>query len=172
MSFVVTWYGDDLVAEACKTYCVRPAGRCLGMSSTSYELAQGLHRATVTRDLAAGPDRFNGRSRYNSLSPSWRPSGCVAAGEVPTAMVLKGPVQLRDSFSLRTLLSTLLCSPCRMVAAVLYTHTQPPATYSGRRRSASERVEFRPFTRATVRACCLRKSSYYACCCRSRARSQ
>ena len=93
-----------------------------------------------------------------------------AAGEGPTATILKGPVQLRDSFSLRTLLSTPLCSPCRMVAAVLYTHTQPPAMYLGRRRSASERVEFRPFTRATVRACCSRTSSY--ACCRSRARSQ
>ena len=83
----------------------------------------------MTRGLAAGPDRFDGRSRYNGLSPSGRSSGWVAAGEGPTATILKGPVQLRDSFSLRTLLSTPLCSPCRMVAAVLYTHTQPPATY-------------------------------------------
>ena len=35
MSSEVTWYGGDLVAKACKTYCVRPAGRCLGMSSAS-----------------------------------------------------------------------------------------------------------------------------------------
>ena len=41
----------------------------------------------------------------------------------------------------------------------------------GRRRRASERVELRPFTRATVRACCSRTSSY-ARCWRSRARSQ
>ena len=32
-SSVVTWYGGDLVAKACKKYCVRPAGRCLGMYS-------------------------------------------------------------------------------------------------------------------------------------------
>ena len=33
ISSVVTWYGGDLVAKACKTYWLRPAGRCLGMSS-------------------------------------------------------------------------------------------------------------------------------------------
>ena len=63
----------------------------------------------MTSGLAAGPDKFDGRSRYNSWSPSGRPSGCVAAGEGPTATILKGPVQLRDSFSLITLLSTPLC---------------------------------------------------------------
>ena len=47
-SSVVTSYGGDLVAKACRTYCVRPAGRCRGMSSASYGLAQGLQRATVT----------------------------------------------------------------------------------------------------------------------------
>ena len=57
---VVTWYGGDLVAKACKTYCIRPAGRCRGMSLASYGLAQGLQRATVTRGLAAGPERFEG----------------------------------------------------------------------------------------------------------------
>ena len=108
----------------------------------------------MTRGLAAGPDRFDGRSRYNSLSPSGRPSGWLAAGEGPTATILKRPVQLRDSFSLRTLLSAPLRSPYRLATAVLPTHTQPPATYLGRRISASERVEFLPFTRATVRACC------------------
>ena len=47
----------------------------------------------------------------------------------------------------------------------------PPAAYWGRRRRTSERAELRPFTRATVRACCSRISSY-ARCWRSRARSQ
>ena len=42
--------------------------------------------------LAAGRDRFEERSRYNSLSPSGRPSGWLAAGEGPTAMVLNGAV--------------------------------------------------------------------------------
>ena len=59
---------------------------------SSYGLARGFQRATVTRGLAAGPDRFKGRSRYNSLSPSGCPSGWLAAREGPTAMVLKGPV--------------------------------------------------------------------------------
>ena len=53
-----------MVAKACKIYCVRPAGRCRGISSASYGLAQGLQRATVTRGLAAGPERLEGRSRY------------------------------------------------------------------------------------------------------------
>ena len=47
--------------------------------------------------------QFERRSRYNSLSPSGHPSGWLAAGEGPTATILKRSVQLsRDSFSLRT----------------------------------------------------------------------
>ena len=141
------------------------------MSSASYGLAQGLQRATVTQGLAAGPERLEGRSRYNSLSPRGRPSGVSAAGAGPTAIILKGPVQFSESFSLRILLSAPFRSPWRIVAAVLYTQTHPPADYWGRRRRASERAEFRPLTRATVRACCSRTSSY-ARCWRSRARSQ
>ena len=158
-SSVVTWYGGDLVAKEYKTYCVRQAGRCRGMSSASYGLAQNLQRTTVTRGLAAGPDMFEGRSRYSNLSPRGRPSGWLCAGKEPTVMILKGPVQLRESFSLRTLSSAPLRSPCRVVAAVLYSHTQPPATYLGRPRGTSERVELRPLMRATVRACCSRTSS-------------
>ena len=89
------------------------------MSSASYGLAQGLQRATLTRGLAAGPERLKGRSRYNSLSPSGRPSGVSAAEEGPAASILKGPVQFSESFSLRTLLSALFRNPWRMVAAVL-----------------------------------------------------
>ena len=89
------------------------------MSSASYGLAQGLQRATVTRGLAAGPERFEGRSRYSSLSPNGRPSGVSAAEEGPTASVLKGPVQFSESFSLRTLLSALFRNLWRIVAAVL-----------------------------------------------------
>ena len=66
------------------------------MSSVSYELAQGLQRATVTRGLAAGPERFEGRSKYSSLSPNGRPSGVSAAGEGPAASILKGPVQFSE----------------------------------------------------------------------------
>ena len=68
------------------------------MSSASYGLAQGLQRARVTRGLAAGPGRFEGRSTYNSLSPSGRPSGVSAAEEGPTAIILEGPVQFSESF--------------------------------------------------------------------------
>ena len=89
------------------------------MSSASYGLAQGLQRTTVTRGLAAGPERFEGRSRYHSLSSRGRPSGVSVAGEGPAAIILKGPVQLRESFSLRTLLSVSFRSPRRIVAAVL-----------------------------------------------------
>ena len=81
------------------------------MSSASYGSAQGLQRTTVTRGLAAGPKRFEGRSRYSRLSPSGRPSGVSAAEERPTAIILKGPVQFSESFSLRTLLSAPFLKP-------------------------------------------------------------
>ena len=89
------------------------------MLSASYGLAQRLQRATVTRGLAAGPERFVGRSRYRSLSPSGRPSGVSAAEEGPTAIFLKGPVQFSESYSLRTLLSAPFRKPWQIVAVVL-----------------------------------------------------
>ena len=89
------------------------------MSSASYGLAQGLQRATVTRGLAGGPERFEGRSRYSSLSPSGRPSGVSAAEEGPTAVILKDLVQLSESFSLMTLWSASFRKPWRIVASVL-----------------------------------------------------
>ena len=79
------------------------------MSSALYGLAQGL---------AAGPERFEGRSRYSSLSPSGCPSGVSAAEEGLTVIILKGPVQFNESFSLRTLLSAPFRNPWRIVAAV------------------------------------------------------
>ena len=115
----MTWYGGDLVAKACRTYCVRPAGRCRGISSASYGLVQGLQRATVTRGLAEGPERFEGRSRYSSVSPSGRPSGVSAAEEEPTAIILKGPVQFSESLSSSTLLLAPLSNPWWIVAVVL-----------------------------------------------------
>ena len=89
------------------------------MSSASYRLAQGLQRATVTRGLAAGPERFEERSRYSSLSSSGRPSGVSAAEEGPTAVILKSPVQFSESFSLRTLLSAPFRKRWQVVAEVL-----------------------------------------------------
>ena len=53
-----------------------------------YGLEQGFQYAAVTRGLAPEPDRFEGGSRYNSLSPSGRQSGWLAAGEGPTAIIL------------------------------------------------------------------------------------
>ena len=55
----------------------------------------------MTRGLAAEPERFDGRSRYNSFSPSGHPSGWLAAGEGPTATMLKGSVQLKESLFLK-----------------------------------------------------------------------
>ena len=55
--------------------------------------------------------------------------------------ILKGPVQLSDSFSWRTLASVPDLAPWRMVAAVLYIHTQPPTVYIGRCLSGSESAE-------------------------------
>ena len=100
MSSVVTWYEGDLVVKTCKTFWVTPPGTCRGLSSAPKGLAQDLQRATVTRGLAAGPDRFDGRSRYNSLSPSECPSSWLATGEEPTATILKEHVQLKEIFSL------------------------------------------------------------------------
>ena len=81
----------------------------------------GTRFATCYSDagFAAGPERFEGRPRYNSLSSRGRPSGVSVAGEEPTAIILKGPVQLSESFSLRTLLSVSFRNPWRIVAAVL-----------------------------------------------------
>ena len=60
-----------------------------------------------------------GRSRYSNLAARGRPSEVESEGEGPTAKILKGPVQLSDSFSLRTLASVPDLAPWRMVAAVL-----------------------------------------------------
>ena len=60
------------------------------MSSASYGLAQGLQRATVTRGLAAGPERLEGRSRYSSLSPNGRPSGVIGGGGRASSKYLEG----------------------------------------------------------------------------------
>ena len=81
----------------------------------------GARFATCHNDagLAAGPERLEGRSRYSSLSPTGRPSGVSAAGEGPAASILKGPVQISETFSLRTLLSALFHNHWRIVAAVL-----------------------------------------------------
>ena len=85
------------------------------MSSASYGLARGVQLATVTRSLAAGPERFEGRSRYSNLSPSGHPSGVSAAEKGSTAIILKGPVQFSESFSLTTLLPTPFRKPWRIV---------------------------------------------------------
>ena len=53
----------------------------------------------MAQGLAAGPDRFDGNQGIIACLPSdW-----LAAREGQTATILKGPVQLRESFSLRTL---------------------------------------------------------------------
>ena len=61
---------------------------------------------------------------------------------------------MSESLALRTLPSVSGFAPWRMVAAVLYTHAQPPTANLGTGRSASERAGLRWFTRATVRAWC------------------
>lgn len=73
-------------------YCVRPAERCCDISSASLGLAQGLKRATVTRGVAAGPHRIDGRSMYNSLSSSRQPSGVSVAKQGTPTKIFKGPV--------------------------------------------------------------------------------
>ena len=82
-------------------------------------LVQGLHRATETRQWASGPGMSLGRSKYSNLARRGRLFGMESEGEGPTAKILKGPVHLSDSFSLRTLASVSYLAPQRMVAAVL-----------------------------------------------------
>ena len=96
-------------------------GARAGCCCRSRYMARGPSSVAVAAQwgLAAGPERFKGRSRYNSLSPRRRPSGVSAAGAGPTAMILKGPVQFSESFSLGTLLSAPFRSPWRIVAALL-----------------------------------------------------
>ena len=112
-----------------------------------------MQRATVMRGLAAGPDRFEGRSRYNSLSPRGRPSGLVVRRGGANSDDFEGACPTERKFLLEGLLSAPFRSPCRTVAAVLYTHTQSLAAYLGPRRNTCESVELRPFMRATVWAC-------------------
>ena len=88
----------------------------------SWGLEQGLYRAAETRQCASGPGMSLGRSRYSNLAARERPSGVESEDEGPTAKILKGPVQLSNSFfffSLRTLASVPVLPPWRMVTAVL-----------------------------------------------------
>ena len=52
---MVTWYGGDLVAKACRTYYVRPAGGCRGVVSI---VRVGARLATCDSDA-----RFGSRGR-------------------------------------------------------------------------------------------------------------
>ena len=54
-----------------------------------------------------------------------------------------------ENLALRTLTFVSVFAPWRMVAAVLYTHTQPPTANLGTAHSASERAESRRSTRET-----------------------
>ena len=85
----------------------------------SWGVVQDLHWATETPQGASRLGMSLGSSRYSNLAANERPSGVESEGEGPTATILEGPVQLIDSFSLRTLASVPDLAPCRMVAAVL-----------------------------------------------------
>ena len=67
---------------------------------------------------------------------------------------------MSESLILGILASVSVFAPWKMVAAVLYTHAQPPTENLGTGRSASERAEFRCSTGDTVRAWCLRTIFY------------
>ena len=57
--------------------------------------------------------------------------GVSEAGAGPTARVLKGPIQLRESFALSKAVSVSFLAPWRMVAGKLWTHVQPCTVYGG-----------------------------------------
>ena len=69
-SSVVTWYGGELSVQD----VLGEAGREM---SGHVVVWVGARFSACYSDsgLAAGPDRFEGRSRYISLSPSGCPSG-------------------------------------------------------------------------------------------------
>ena len=124
------------------------------MSSASYGLAQGLQRATVTRGLAAGPERLEGRSRCSSLSPNGRPSGISAAGEGPAANILHGPVQFSESFSFEDfIVSTFPQSLTDSGGGIVDPHPSASRVFGVTEKSIGE-GGVRPLTRAMVRACC------------------
>ena len=60
-----------------------------------------------------------GKSKCSNVATRGRPSVVESKGEGSTAIILNGPVQLSDSFSLRTLASVADLTPWPMVAAVL-----------------------------------------------------
>ena len=59
-----------------------------------------MQRATATRGLAAGPDGFDERSRYNSLSTRGRSSGWLCAEEGPTNDDFEGACPVERKFLL------------------------------------------------------------------------
>lgn len=73
---------------------------------------------TVMRGVTAGLVKPEGRSRNNCSSPSDRPSGAPATDADPTVRISKGPIQIKDIFSLSNL-SMLSGNPWRIVVAVL-----------------------------------------------------
>lgn len=79
-------------------------------------------------------------------------SGDLEACIAPTARVFNGPVTLGVSLALRTLSSICIRAPCRVVTALLYTHTQSPALKVSSWSRASLRAEFRPSNPVTVKA--------------------
>ena len=122
------WYGGDFLEKLLSTYCVNPAGKYFGMSPWSWGLVEGLQRCTETRRRASAPGMSELRSKYRSLVPSGEPSRVSAWVLGPIARTLLGPFQVSESLALRTLASVSVFAPWRVVATVLYTHTQRPKT--------------------------------------------
>ena len=82
-----------------------------------------------------------GKVQVKKVAARGQPSGVESEGEEPTSKILNGPVQLSNTFILWTMASVPDLAPWRMVAAVLYIHTQPPTVYIGRCLSGSESAE-------------------------------
>ena len=90
-------------------------------------MGDGAGFAAGYRDPAVGVRvrHVVGKVQESNLAARGRPSGVESERERPTAKILKGPVQLSDSFSLKTFVSVPDLAPRRMVATVLWIHTQP-----------------------------------------------
>ena len=111
MTSRVKWKGGDLGEKELSTYLVRSAGRWFGMSwmtSGFGMVCSGERRREVWSRVRAC--RTGGRVTA-ACHEGGRPSGTAEAGAGPTARILKGPIQLKDSLVLRTMASMPFLAP-------------------------------------------------------------
>ena len=88
------------------------------MSSASYGLSQGLQRATVTRGLAAGPERFEGGQGIIACLQG-AAIGCIGGWGGANSEDLEGSSPVQRQFFFKNFGVGAFPQPWRIVAAVL-----------------------------------------------------